>query len=187
LVAIFVAAFVLIAGLVMIGVAWFTSPSPDEFDLRLGSRIRPAGARPVALSAVAPWLPEAVVAVEDERFYRHHGIDSIGLLRATAYDASHFSRAQGWSTITEQLAKALYFGGSDDAPWRKPQDAVVAFRIEGGHSKQKILDFYLNVVYFGHGAYGIERAGERYFGVAPGSPEPRAIQPPREAHPSSEC
>ena len=63
-------------------------------------------------------MGQAVVATEDERFYRHDGIDAIGILRAIPYDVSHFSLAEGASTITEQLAKLVYLGGNDHNPWR---------------------------------------------------------------------
>jgi membrane peptidoglycan carboxypeptidase len=112
-------------------------------------------------------LQWAIVATEDERFYRHHGIDLIGLTRAVAYDASHITLSQGGSTLTEQLAKVLYLGGNDSSPWRKLQDAAIAMRLESELSKPQILELYLNSVYFGDGAYGVSAASERYFRVAP--------------------
>ncbi|HJT37910.1 MAG TPA: transglycosylase domain-containing protein, partial [Actinomycetota bacterium] len=93
--------------------------------------------------------------------------DSLGVLRALAYDVTHFSAAQGASTITEQLTKLLYLNGNDANPWRKLLDAITAFRLERRYSKETILDSYLNVTYFGHGAYGIAAAADRYFGVVP--------------------
>ena len=94
---------------------------PREPGARRGSR--GAGAR-VAARAIAPILREAVVATEDERYYRHHGIDLIGVARALPYDLVHLSLAQGASTITEQVAKLLYLGGNDHTPWRKLEDAA---------------------------------------------------------------
>ncbi|MGZ4132099.1 MAG: transglycosylase domain-containing protein [Actinomycetota bacterium] len=119
------------------------------------------------LGDVAPQLRQAVVATEDERFWRHHGIDTIGLVRAAAYDVSHLSLAQGASTITEQLGKDLYLGGNDHSAWRKLEDMVIAVRLEAALSKEQILDLYLNEVYSGHGATGIAAASATYFGVSP--------------------
>jgi penicillin-binding protein 1A len=147
--------------------AWLASPSGDELPARIGARLRAGGGRPVASDQVAPILRQAVVATEDERFYRHHGIDVLGVLRALPYDLSHVTLAQGGSTITEQLAKVLYLGGNDHAPWRKLEDAALAFKLEKRYSKEQLLAGYLNSAYFGHGAYGIWSASERYFGVRP--------------------
>jgi penicillin-binding protein 1A len=112
-------------------------------------------------------MREAVVATEDERFYRHDGIDLIGVVRALPYDLAHLSLAQGASTITEQVAKVLYLGGSDRNPWRKLEDAAVAVKLESAYSKEQILAAYLSSVYFGDGAYGVANATEDYFGVTP--------------------
>jgi penicillin-binding protein 1A len=109
-------------------------------------------------------LQQAAVATEDERFYRHHGIDIIGVLRALPYDITHLSLAQGASTITEQLAKVLYLDGNDHNPWRKLEDAAVAVKLENRDSKATILAAYLNSAYFGEQAYGVQAAAERYFG-----------------------
>ena len=148
-------------------VAWMTAPAPVRPKEIVLGRLRADGSRFVPLRAISPVLQRAIVATEDERFYRHHGIDVIGLTRAFAYDASHLTLSQGGSTLTEQLAKVLYLRGSDDSPWRKLQDAVVAIRLESNLSKQQILDLYLNSVYFGDGAYGVGAASERYFGIGP--------------------
>jgi penicillin-binding protein 1A len=110
-------------------------------------------------------LQHAVVATEDERFYRHHGIDIIGVIRALPYDITHFSLAQGASTISEQLAKVLYLGGNDHNPWRKLEDAAVAVKLENRYSKAAILAAYLNSAYFGEQAYGVQAAADRYFGI----------------------
>ena len=147
--------------------AWLTSPSGGGLDARVGVQLRAGGGRPVALDHMAPILRQAVVATEDERFYRHHGIDLVGMLRALPYDLAHLSLAQGASTITEQLGKILYLGGNDHAPWRKLQDAALALKLERRYSKEQLLAAYLNRVYFGHGAYGMRAASERYFGIAP--------------------
>jgi membrane peptidoglycan carboxypeptidase len=147
--------------------AWVTAPAPAQPQQIVLGRLRAVGGRFVPLRRISPVLQRAIVATGDERFYRHHGIDLIGLTRAFAYDASHLTLAQGGSTLTEQLAKVLYLGGNDDSPWRKLQDAAVAIRLESGLSKQRILELYLNSVYFGDGAYGVDAASERYFGISP--------------------
>jgi hypothetical protein len=151
----------------VLAAAWFGSPSPSNPGGAIRARLRATGGQFVPLSAVAPVFREAVVATEDERFWRHHGIDVIGIGRALAYDVGHLSLSQGASTITEQLAKDLYLGGNDHSPWRKLEDAAVAVRLEAALSKDQILEDYLNSVYFGDQAYGIGAASERYFGVAP--------------------
>ena len=155
---------VLIAAL---AAAWFVSPRPSDPKALVLDRLRAGGGSYVPLDSVAPQMREAVVAAEDERFWRHHGIDVIGLLRAAAYDVSHLSLRQGASTITEQLAKDLYLDGNDHSPARKVEDAVVALRLESHLSKDQILELYLNEVYFGSGAVGVDEASERYFGIPP--------------------
>jgi penicillin-binding protein 1A len=160
-----VGAAVLLTGVLV--AAWVTAPAPARPKQIVLGRLHAVGGRFVPLRAISPILQRAIVATEDERFYRHHGIDLIGLTRAFAYDASHLTLSQGGSTLTEQLAKVLYLGGSDDSPWRKLQDAAVAIRLESDLSKQRILELYLNTVYFGDGAYGVEAASERYFDASP--------------------
>ncbi|MGZ4145111.1 MAG: transglycosylase domain-containing protein [Actinomycetota bacterium] len=162
------AAAILVAFATTILVAWRTGPDPTDLNARVDRALTTAGAPRAALSSISLTLRNAVIATEDERFYRHHGVDTLGVLRAVAYDVTHLSLAQGASTITEQLAKVLYLHGNDGSPWRKLLDAVTAFRIEQRFSKERILASYLNVAYFGHGATGIAVASERYFGVAPG-------------------
>jgi membrane peptidoglycan carboxypeptidase len=149
------------------GAAWVLAPSAAHLQTSVHRWARRVGSHSVPLSEVNPALREAVVATEDEHFYRHHGIDTLGLLRALAYDVVHLSLRQGASTITEQVAKIVYLGGNDHSPWRKLQDAVIALRIESLYSKQQILDDYLNLAYFGDGAYGAARAGHAYFGTGP--------------------
>lgn len=107
-------------------------------------------------------VQQAFVAVEDSRFYKHHGIDSQGILRALYADVTSGSKAEGGSTITQQLAKRVFL--SDDKTWfRKTKEAVIALNLERRYSKNQILEMYLNQVYFGHGAYGIQSAAQLYF------------------------
>jgi membrane peptidoglycan carboxypeptidase len=140
---------------------WLVSPSGSG----LAGRVRARGPD-VPASRVSPLLREAIVATEDERFYRHHGVDLIGVLRALPYDLTHLSLAQGASTITEQVAKNLYLHGDDRTPWRKLEDAAVALKLEHRYSKRRILAAYLDTAYFGDGAVGVAAASERYFGLS---------------------
>ena len=147
--------------------AWVVSPSPSALVAHVENRLHGTTGKQVGPGAIPAILREAVVATEDERFYRHHGIDIIGVFRALPYDITHLSFAQGASTITEQVAKVLYLGGNDHSPWRKLEDAAVAWKLENRCTKAQILAAYLNSAYFGENAYGIEAASERYFGIPP--------------------
>ncbi len=117
----------------------------------------------VTLKDLPPYLPKAFIAIEDRRFYSHHGVDPIGLVRAVAANALHRGVSQGGSTITQQLAKNLFLT-PDRTIWRKLQEVVLALWLERKFSKNEILELYLNRVYFGAGAYGVDAAAQRYFG-----------------------
>ena len=149
-----------VAAVILVTVAWTRTPAADDLPMRIGARETPA-------AQIAPVMEAAVVATEDERFYHHHGVDLIGVLRAVPYDLYHHSLRQGASTITEQLAKLVYLHGNDHSFWRKLEGAVLAFKLESHYSKREILAAYLARAYFGHGAWGIRQASERYFGRAP--------------------
>ncbi|MDX8437044.1 transglycosylase domain-containing protein [Mesorhizobium abyssinicae] len=122
-----------------------------------------SGGEAVGLHEMSPYIPEAVVAIEDRRFYSHFGIDPIGLTRAMVTNVlgGHFS--QGGSTLTQQLAKNLFLT-PDRTLERKVQEVLLALWLEHKHTKDQILEMYLNRVYFGSGAYGVEAASRRYFG-----------------------
>jgi penicillin-binding protein 1A len=121
------------------------------------------GGAAVPLRELPPYVPNAFVAIEDRRFYAHHGVDPWGILRAAAADLLHRGAAQGGSTITQQLAKNLFLT-QERTITRKLQEALLALWLEHKFSKQQILELYLNRVYFGAGAYGVEAAAQRYFG-----------------------
>ena len=121
------------------------------------------GGAAVPLRELPPYLPNAFIAIEDRRFYAHHGVDPWGILRAAAKDLLLRGAAQGGSTITQQLAKNLFLT-QERTVTRKLQEAMLALWLEHKFSKQQILDLYLNRVYFGAGAYGVEAAAQRYFG-----------------------
>src|SRR3954452_12229799 len=117
----------------------------------------------VTIRELPPYLPRAFVAIEDRRFYSHFGIDPVGLARALAANIMRRGLTQGGSTITQQLAKNLFLT-QDRTLWRKLQEVVLALWLERKFSKDEILALYLNRVYFGAGAYGVDAAAQRYFG-----------------------
>jgi penicillin-binding protein 1A len=117
----------------------------------------------VALKDLPLYLPRAFIAIEDRRFYSHFGIDPWGILRAAVANIQHRGVSQGGSTLTQQLAKNLFLT-QERTFQRKLQEAELALWLERKHSKAEILELYLNRVYFGSGAYGVEAASQRYFG-----------------------
>ena len=121
-----------------------------------------AGAN-VALKDLPPYLPKAFIAIEDRRFYSHFGVDPYGILRAAVTNLLHRGVSQGGSTLTQQLAKNLFLT-QERTFARKLQEAELALWLERKYSKNEILELYLNRVYFGSGAYGVEAAAQRYFG-----------------------
>ncbi len=121
------------------------------------------GGAEVPLHELPDYAPKAFVAIEDRRFYSHHGVDPLGILRAGVRDVLHRGGTQGGSTITQQLAKNLFLT-QERTISRKLQEVVLALWLEHKFSKAQILELYLNRVYFGSGAYGIEGAAQRYFG-----------------------
>jgi penicillin-binding protein 1A len=121
------------------------------------------GGAAISIKELPPFLPRAFIAIEDRRFYSHHGADPIGLMRALVANVLRRGVSQGGSTITQQLAKNLFLT-RERTMWRKMQELVLALWLERKFSKEEILDLYLNRVYFGSGAYGIEGAAQRYFG-----------------------
>jgi penicillin-binding protein 1A len=121
------------------------------------------GGRTVTLKELPPYLPKAFVAIEDRRFYDHFGIDPVGISRAVYRNLAHRGGLQGGSTLTQQLAKNLFLTQERTAS-RKIQEAILALWLERNYSKDQILELYLNRVYFGAGAYGVEAAAQRYYG-----------------------
>ncbi|MDP9405826.1 MAG: PBP1A family penicillin-binding protein, partial [Actinomycetota bacterium] len=118
----------------------------------------------VPLDEIPRVLRDAVVAVEDARFYDHAGVDARAVARALVRNARSGEVVEGGSTITQQLAKNVVVG-SERTLERKLEEAGVALRLEHQFSKHEILERYLNTVYFGHGAYGVQTAARRYFDV----------------------
>jgi penicillin-binding protein 1A len=116
----------------------------------------------VPLSRVSRWMPKATVAIEDRRFYEHGGIDPQGIARAVWADVKAHEVVQGGSTITQQLVRNLYIS-NERTVQRKLKEACLALKLNDAWSKEKILASYLNQVYYGNLAYGIEAAAQTYF------------------------
>ena len=104
----------------------------------------------------------AIISIEDKKFYRHHGVDFKAVMRAVKARVTHGRITQGGSTITMQLAKLMYLN-PDDTWQYKVEQMFLAIELEGRYSKEKILEFYLNNVYFANGYYGIDAACRGYF------------------------
>jgi penicillin-binding protein 1A len=117
----------------------------------------------VPLASVPKVVVEAVVATEDHDFFRHGGVDPLGILRATLVDLRRGSSVEGGSTITQQYVKNAYVGRQRTL-WRKIREAALSVKVERKLSKRQILERYLNTIYFGRGAYGVQSAARAYFG-----------------------
>lgn len=117
----------------------------------------------VPFDTMPPQLRNAVIAIEDRRFYEHNGVDTEGILRALRSNAEAGEVRQGGSTITQQLVKILFTDGQRTLT-RKIREALLAYQLEAKTDKDVVLETYLNTVYFGNGAYGAESAARRYFG-----------------------
>jgi penicillin-binding protein 1A len=169
--------WMLIAGSCLLG--YFALTLPDTSDLGRTAR-RPSitilaedgtvlttygelFGQPLTLRQMPRYLPEAVIATEDRRFYRHFGIDPIGLIRAAFADLAAGHIIEGGSTITQQLAKNLFLTPARNLA-RKARETLLALWLEHRFTKNEILEIYLNRVYLGAGTYGVDAAAERYFG-----------------------
>lgn len=141
-----------------------SSPSMTLVDIR-GRTITTRGlsrGRTVTVGDLPPYVSEAVIAIEDRRFYKHFGVDPVGLARAMVTNVKEGRVVQGGSTITQQLAKNLFLT-SERTYRRKARELALAFWLEFKLTKEEILTLYLNRVYLGAGTYGIEAASQRYF------------------------
>ncbi|MCX7932791.1 MAG: PBP1A family penicillin-binding protein [Rhodovarius sp.] len=117
------------------------------------------------LSDLPPYLPAALIAIEDRRFWRHRGLDPLGIARALWINWTTGEVVQGGSTLTQQLAKNLFLS-PERSLRRKVQEALLALWLERRFSKEQILEIYLNRVYLGAGAYGVDAAARLFFGVS---------------------
>jgi penicillin-binding protein 1A len=118
--------------------------------------------QPVTLQQVSPWMTKATIAIEDRRFYEHGGLDYEAIIRAAVKNLEEGEIVQGGSTITQQLVRNLYIGREKSLE-RKAKEACLALKLEDEHPKEWILETYLNQVYFGNHAYGVEAAAQTYF------------------------
>ncbi|UHD46074.1 penicillin-binding protein 1A [Aureimonas altamirensis] len=120
------------------------------------------GGEALALDQMSPYLPKAVMAIEDRRFYSHLGVDPVGIVRAAVTNFTAGGTVQGGSTLTQQLAKNVFLT-PEQTLRRKVQEAILALWLEQRFSKDQILEMYLNRVFFGSGATGAQAAARRYF------------------------
>ncbi|CAH0338984.1 transglycosylase domain-containing protein [Rhizobium sp. CECT 9324] len=120
------------------------------------------GGEALPLEEMSPYIPQAVMAIEDRRFYSHFGVDPLGLARAVVNNLTGSGSLQGGSTLTQQLAKNLFLSPERTIE-RKVQEVLLSFWLEQKFTKDQILAMYLNRVYFGSNAYGVEAAARRYF------------------------
>jgi membrane peptidoglycan carboxypeptidase len=141
---------------------WVSTPDVTDVQARAVADVHAHHSVLLRPGQVPPMLAKAVVATEDERFYAHHGIDTIGLSRAVLYDAANRCFCQGGSTITEQLVKELYLGGSDRGS-DKIVDMVLALKVEAVLSKDQIMADYLSEIPTGVNRYGVNNAACAYF------------------------
>jgi membrane peptidoglycan carboxypeptidase len=147
---------------------WVSTPSASDVQQRVQAATDAHGVVLLSEDQIPPVLAQAVVATEDERFYSHHGIDTIGLGRAFLYDVTHLCPCEGGSTITEQLVKDVYLNGNDEG-YDKLVDTVMALKVEQVISKKRIMADYLSEITTGYGRYGVSAAACAYFHAPLGS------------------
>ncbi len=121
----------------------------------------------ISINKVPEYYKNAIIAVEDHRFESHNGIDIIGICRAIINNIKEWEFLEGGSTITQQVAKNLYFIYEDNVINRKIAEILVAFDLEKNYSKSDILELYINTIYFGDGYYGIKEACKGYLDKDP--------------------
>ncbi|HEV2952921.1 MAG TPA: biosynthetic peptidoglycan transglycosylase [Candidatus Dormibacteraeota bacterium] len=158
---------VLIATFLAGAYLWNTAPSTSDFQSRVNTLVVSRGDAVLAPGDIPPILADAIVATEDERYFSHHGLDVIGLLRASQYDLLHHCLCEGGSTITQQLVKDLYLSGSDRG-WDKLTDMVLAIKVETEQGKRVILADYLSEILVGENQYGVASGACTYFGIGLG-------------------
>jgi len=131
---------------------------------RFGALPAPRRREPVPTAQMSRWLPRATVAIEDRRFWQHGALDYRGILRAAVADVKHGAAVQGGSTLTQQLVRRRYLGSRHITLRRKLDEACLAIKLERRWSKARILETYLDTVFYGHGAFGVESAARIYYG-----------------------
>ena len=169
--------FFFITGLFLGGLTWIIQDTPDISDYRGGSlstmiysndgdlinSLYQENRVYVTLDEIPENLQNAFIAIEDHNFYDHHGIDLVGIGRALVTNIIEGRRAQGGSTITQQLARSALLS-QEKTYYRKLQEAYLALQFERLYTKDEILEMYLNEIFLGHSAYGVEAASQQYFG-----------------------
>ena len=173
-------AFVCILGIGTAAISWFSRdlPSMERLEMiepALKTRILARDSSVIKefyeenriflpLDQIPLSVQRTFIAVEDRRFYKHSGIDLQRLFVTAWKDLTHWNRAQGASTITQEISTDLFLNKKEQTFPRKIREALLAFKIERTYSKDEILEMYLNQIYFGEGTYGIEAASRRFFG-----------------------
>lgn len=157
---------------VLVPTAWLLMPAPnlpadttlyDDKGRLVSVLYATINRMPVTYAQIPPMMQNALVAIEDDTFWVEPALDPVGVLRAAATDLAHRQILQGGSTVTQQLAKNLYL--SDVRTFRrKLKELFISLKLSAIYSKRDIITMYLNDVYFGEGAYGVQAASERYFG-----------------------
>lgn len=158
--------FAAVAAVCLVGLAaaWAATPSPDQVQRMVVARAAADHVPLLRPGQVPPTLANALIAIEDERFERHHGVDLLGLARALAHDVWYRCLCEGGSTLTQQVVKLVYLGRSD-AGWNKPLGMFMAFKLETGVDKPTILADYLSLAPTGAGLEGAQAAACAYFGL----------------------
>ena len=134
----------------------------DRYDQQASQVFVNENRTPVPLAELPPYLPNAFVASEDNRFYEHSGLDPVGIARSLLVDLRGGAALEGGSTITQQLVRSAYLTDVKSLR-RKIQEAILAMEVERHYSKEEILELYINRIYYGNGAYGIQAASQLYF------------------------
>lgn len=162
------AVVLLLAALIVVGTGalyYWTLPGVGDSEARVAHILRSHSGRDARVSPHSR-VARAVVAIEDRRFYSHGALDFVAIARAFTSSITAPSADAGGSTITQQLAKALYTSGSASLGGRLKQIAL-AFKLEQRYSKSQIVEMYFNAIYYGNGLWGVWQASEGYFGKTP--------------------
>lgn len=171
------AVFIMLAGAGVVGFTYYSTNvvMPEELPLPLSTTVYAKDGKTtlaklgsenrtfVTINQIPEYVQHAVAAAEDRNFYRHSGVDYKGIVRAAWNNVSNGDK-QGASTITQQYARNAFENLKDDTYGRKVKEAILASKLNDAYSKPEIMQHYLNVIYFGRGAYGIEAAAQTYFG-----------------------
>lgn len=163
---ILIALVVLVTGFFAVKGAVLWNDSKSELSVTQAAENIRAGKDFVKFDELPQFYIDAVISVEDRRFFKHNGISVKSIIRAALYDIKTKSLEQGGSTITQQLAKNVWFS-EEKRMERKFAEVWAAFSLESGLTKNEIFELYVNTIYFGSGYYGIGEAARGYFGKAP--------------------